>query len=54
VTITSVRILRQRKVKDIEEKKGEHLDDSNFILQDEDGIDLKMLRILMKTALVQW
>jgi hypothetical protein len=31
------------KVKDFEKQLGEHLDDSNFILQGEDGVDLKML-----------
>jgi hypothetical protein len=30
------------KVKDFEKKRDECLDDSNFILQGEDGIDLKM------------
>jgi hypothetical protein len=34
------------KVKDFERKLGEHLDDSNFILQGEDGINLKMLEDL--------
>jgi hypothetical protein len=34
------------KVKDFEKKFAEHLDDSNFILQGEDGIDLKMLEDL--------
>jgi hypothetical protein len=33
-------------VKDFEKKLGECLDDSNFILQGEDGIDLKMLKDL--------
>jgi hypothetical protein len=42
------------KVKDFEKKLGECLDDSNFILESEDDIDLKKyLRILMMTALVQ-
>jgi hypothetical protein len=30
------------KVKEFERKLGERLDDSNFILQGEDGVDLKM------------
>jgi hypothetical protein len=34
------------KVKEYEKKLGEHLDDSNFILQGEDGVDLKMLEDL--------
>jgi hypothetical protein len=34
------------KVKEFERKLGERLDDSNFILQGEDGIDLKMLEDL--------
>jgi hypothetical protein len=34
------------KVKDFEKKLRECLDDSNFILQGEDGIDLKMLKDL--------
>jgi hypothetical protein len=34
------------KVKDIEKKLREHLDDSNFILQGEDGVYLKMLEDL--------
>jgi hypothetical protein len=34
------------KVKDFEKKLREHLDDSNFILQGEDGIELKMLEDL--------
>jgi hypothetical protein len=34
------------KVKEFKRKLGEHLDDSNFILQGEDGIDLKMLEDL--------
>jgi hypothetical protein len=34
------------KVKEFERKLGECLDDSNFILQGEDGIDLKMLEDL--------
>jgi hypothetical protein len=34
------------KVKDFEKKLRECLDDSNFILQGEDGIDLKMLEDL--------
>jgi hypothetical protein len=34
------------KVKDFEKKLREHFDDSNFILQGEDGIDLKMLEDL--------
>jgi hypothetical protein len=34
------------KVKDFEKKFGECLDDSNFILQQEDGIGLKMLEDL--------
>jgi hypothetical protein len=34
------------RVKDFEKKPGEHLDDSNFISQGEDGIDLKMLEDL--------
>jgi hypothetical protein len=34
------------RVKDFEKKLGEHLDDSNFILQGEDGVDLKMLEDL--------
>jgi hypothetical protein len=34
------------RVKDFEKKLGEHLEDSNFILQGEDGIDLKMLEDL--------
>jgi hypothetical protein len=33
-------------LKDFENKLGEHLDDSNFILQGEDGVDLKMLEDL--------
>jgi hypothetical protein len=32
------------RVKDFEKKLGACLDDSNFILQGEDGVDLKMLR----------
>ncbi len=31
------------RVKDFEKKLGECLDDSNFILQGEDSVDLKML-----------
>jgi hypothetical protein len=34
------------RVKDFEKKLREHLDDSNFILQGEDGVDLKMLEDL--------
>jgi hypothetical protein len=34
------------KVKEIEKKHGECLDDSNFILQGEDNVDLKMLEDL--------
>jgi hypothetical protein len=34
------------KVKDFEKKLGECLDDSNFILEGEDDIDLKMLEDL--------
>jgi hypothetical protein len=34
------------KVKEFKRKLGEHLDDSNFILQGEDGDDLKMLEDL--------
>jgi hypothetical protein len=34
------------KVKEFEKKLGEHLDDSNFILQGEDDVDLKMLEDL--------
>jgi hypothetical protein len=34
------------KVKDFEKKLRECLDDSNFILQGEDGVDLKMLEDL--------
>jgi hypothetical protein len=34
------------KVKDFEKKLGECLDDSNFILQGDDGVDLKMLEDL--------
>jgi hypothetical protein len=34
------------KVKDFEKKLGECLDDSNFILQGEDGVNLKMLEDL--------
>jgi hypothetical protein len=34
------------KVKDFEKKLGECLDDSNFTLQGEDGVDLKMLEDL--------
>jgi hypothetical protein len=34
------------KVKEFEEKLGERLDDSNFILQGEDGVNLKMLEDL--------
>jgi hypothetical protein len=34
------------KVKEFEKKLGEHLDDSNFILQGEDNVDLKMLEDL--------
>jgi hypothetical protein len=34
------------KVKEFEKKLEEHLDDSNFILQGEDGIDLKMIEDL--------
>jgi hypothetical protein len=34
------------KVKEFKRKLGERLDDSNFILQGEDGIDLKMLEDL--------
>jgi hypothetical protein len=34
------------KVKEFERKLGECLDDSNFILQGEDGVDLKMLEDL--------
>jgi hypothetical protein len=33
-------------LKDFENKLGKHLDDSNFILQGEDGVDLKMLEDL--------
>jgi hypothetical protein len=33
-------------VKEFEEKLGECLDDSNFILQGEDGVNLKMLEDL--------
>jgi hypothetical protein len=36
----------QAKVKDFEKKLGECLDDFNFILQGEDGVDLKMLEDL--------
>jgi hypothetical protein len=41
------------KVKEFEKKLGERLDDSNFILQGEDNVDLKCLRILMTKGLVQ-
>jgi hypothetical protein len=41
------------KVKEFEKKLGECLDDSNFILQGEDNVDLKCLRILMMKGLVQ-
>jgi hypothetical protein len=34
------------RVKDFEKKLGEYLDDSNFMLQGEDGVDLKMLEDL--------
>jgi hypothetical protein len=34
------------KVKEFKKKLGEHLDDSNFILQQEDNVDLKMLEDL--------
>jgi hypothetical protein len=34
------------KVKEFEKKLGKHLDDSNFILQGEDNVDLKMLEDL--------
>jgi hypothetical protein len=34
------------KVKEFKRKLGEHLDNSNFILQGEDGDDLKMLEDL--------
>jgi hypothetical protein len=34
------------KVKEFEKKLGERLDDSNFILQGEDNVDLKMLEDL--------
>jgi hypothetical protein len=34
------------KVKELEKKLGEHLDDSNFILQGEDNVNLKMLEDL--------
>ncbi len=34
------------KVKEFEKKLGEHLDDSNFILQGEGDVDLKMLEDL--------
>jgi hypothetical protein len=34
------------KVKEFEKKLGEHLDDSNFILQGKDNVDLKMLEDL--------
>jgi hypothetical protein len=34
---------KKAKVKEFEKKLGEHLDDSNFILQGEDNVDLKML-----------
>jgi hypothetical protein len=37
-----MKIQRQAKVKDFEKQLREHLDDSNFILQGEDGVNLKM------------
>jgi hypothetical protein len=40
------------KVKDFEKKLGECLDDSNFILQGEDGVDLKMLEDLDNERIV--
>jgi hypothetical protein len=36
----------KEKVKEFEKKLGEHLDDSNFILQGEDNVNLKMLEDL--------
>jgi hypothetical protein len=36
----------KEKVKEVEKKLGKHLDDSNFILQQEDNVDLKMLEDL--------
>ena len=41
-----MRIATKAKVKDFEKKLRECLDDSNFILQGEDGVDLKMLEDL--------
>jgi hypothetical protein len=38
--------IRRKKVKEFEKKLGECLDDSNFILQGEDNVDLKMLEDL--------
>jgi hypothetical protein len=40
------------KVKNFEKKLGECLDDSNFILQGEDGVDLKMLEDLDNERIV--
>jgi hypothetical protein len=37
---------RKAKVKEFEKKLGQRLDDSNFILQGEDNVDLKMLEDL--------